>query len=323
MERREFLKRLFLITGGLILSGCISSARRTVTGFAVSSGKPSMPKRLLGKTGVKLSVIGLGGIVVMNETPEKAEKLVNESIEAGINYFDVAPSYGDAELKLGPALKPWRSKVFLACKTGQRDKNGAWEELQKSLQRLQTDHIDLYQLHGLITEKDVETTLGKNGAIEAFLQAKKEGIIQYVGFSAHSPKAALKAMQEFDFDTILYPVNFVTHFRSHFEEKVLFEAKKRNLGILALKAMAKQQWSKDADRKQHPKCWYQPIAEPELAELALYWTLAQGITAILPPADEQVYRNALRLAPKYRKLTEPEINKLKQIAEDLNPIFSA
>src|SRR5450830_1883729 len=138
MERREFLKRLFLITGGLMLSGYVSSAKRTAAGIKVLSGKPSMPKRLLGKTGVRLSVIGLGGIVVMNETPEKAEKLVNESIEAGINYFDVAPSYGDAELKLGSALKPWRSKVFLACKTERRDKNGAWEELQKSLQRLQT-----------------------------------------------------------------------------------------------------------------------------------------------------------------------------------------
>ena len=287
------------------------------------SEKISMPKRLLGKTGVKLSIIGLGGIVVMNETSEKAEKLVNKSIEAGINYFDVAPSYGDAELKLGPALKPWRSNIFLACKTGQRDKNGAWEELQKSLQRLQTKHIDLYQLHGLITEKDVETALGQNGAIEAFLQAKKEGIIKHIGFSAHSPKAALKAMREFDFDTVLYPINFVTHFQSHFEEEVLSEAKKRNLGILALKSMAKQRWSKDTDRKQHPKCWYQPIDEPELAELALYWTLAQGITAALPPGDEQVYRNALKFAPGYRKLTGPETNKLKQIAVDLNPIFSA
>jgi len=282
-----------------------------------------MPKRLLGKTGVRLSIIGLGGIVVMNEIPEKAEKLVHESIEAGINYFDVAPSYGDAELKLGPALKSWRNKVFLACKTGQRDKNSAWEELQKSLQRLQTKYINLYQLHGLTTEKDVETALGKDGAIEAFFQARKEGIIKYIGFSAHSPKAALKAMREFDFDTILYPINFVTHFRSHFEEEMLSEAKKRNLGILALKAMAKQQWSKDTDRKQHPKCWYQPIDEPELAKLALYWTLAQGITAVLPPADEQVYRNALKFAPEYRKLTKPETNKLKQIAADLNPIFSA
>ena len=87
--------------------------------------------------------------------------------------------------------------------------------------------------------------------------------------------------------------------------------------------MAKQRWSKETDREQHPKCWYQPIDEPELAELALYWTLAQGITAALPPGDEQVYRKALKLAPKYRKLTGPETNKLKQVAVDLNPIFSA
>lgn len=281
-----------------------------------------MPKRLLGRTGVKLSMIGLGGIVVMNERPGKVEKLVQESIEAGINYFDVAPSYGDAEVKLGPVLKPWRKEVFLACKTGQRDKNGAWEELQSSLRKLQTDRIDLYQLHGLMTEKDTETALGKGGAIEAFLRAKKEGIIKYIGFSTHFPKVALKAMREFDFDTLLYPINFVIHFQNHSEEAVLAEAKKRCLGVLALKAMAKQPWLKDADRKQHPKCWYQPIVEPELAELALYWALTQGITAALPPGDEQVYRNALKFALECRKLTETEIDKLKRIAAGLNPIFS-
>jgi len=136
-----------------------------------------MQKRVLGETGEKLSLIGMGGITVKDEPQEKADAMVRESIEAGVNYFDVAPTYGDAELKLGHALKPWRKNVFLACKTTQRDKNGAWNELKTSLNRLQTDRIDLYQLHGLVTKKESEEALGNNGAIEAFLRAKKEALI--------------------------------------------------------------------------------------------------------------------------------------------------
>lgn len=265
----------------------------------------------------------MGGITVKDEPQKKADELVRESIEAGVNYFDAAPTYGDAEVKLGNALKPWRNKIFLACKTTKRDKNGAWREFQNSLKRLQTDHIDLYQLHGLTSRDDAEKALGSNGAIEAFLLAKKEGLVKYIGFSAHSPEAALTCIREFSFNTVLYPVNFVTHFHSGFEEKVLQEAKNKGLGILALKAMAKQLWPHAADRKQHPKCWYQPIEEQELAKLALYWTLSQGITAALPPGDVEIYRNALKLAAGYRELTVDEIDKLKRTAADSIPVFSS
>lgn len=280
-------------------------------------------KRPLGRTGVKLSLIGMGGIVVMKEEQGEADELVAKSIEAGVNYFDVAPSYGDAELKLGNALKPWRNGVFLACKTTIRDSDGAWEQLRNSLKRLRTDRVDLYQLHGLVTVEDVETALSSGGAIEAFLRAKREGLIKYIGFSAHSPAAALKAMKEFDFDSILYPVNFTTHFRSGFEEAVLMEAGKKEMGILALKSMAKQLWPEEADRKQHPKCWYQPIDEPELAELALYWTLSQGVTAAVPPGDAGIYRTALKLAESYRRLSAEEMGRLQALAAGLTPVFSS
>jgi aryl-alcohol dehydrogenase-like predicted oxidoreductase len=214
------------------------------------NNQQKIPKRLLGKTGRKLSIIGFGGIVVANVTSLRAAGIVAEAVDKGINYFDVAPSYGDAELKLGPALKPFRSKCFLACKTGKRDKAGAKQELDNSLKNLKTDHLDLYQLHALIDiEKDVKAALAKDGAIQTFLEAKKQGIIDLIGFSAHSPQAALTAMREFDFDTILYPINFCCHFQGSFDQEVLAEAKKRNMGILALKAMAKQKWQNDEDRK--------------------------------------------------------------------------
>ncbi|MCE5341241.1 MAG: aldo/keto reductase [Planctomycetaceae bacterium] len=284
-----------------------------------------LPKRLLGQTGFKLSIIGMGGIVVMNSEPAHAAVIVQEAIEKGINYFDVAPSYGDAELKLGPALKPHRKNVFLACKTALRDRMGAKEELDNSLKHLETNHLELYQLHALTdVEKDVKRALSKDGAIQTFIEAKKAGIIRFIGFSAHSPQAALTAMREFDFDTILYPVNFCTHFRNKFEQAVLAEAKKRNMGILALKAMAKQKWDNDESpkRKAYSKCWYEPLDDPELAKLALNWTLSQRITAALPPGEEKLFRLAMELAPNYRTITAEQTSQLEKAAKDFQPIFT-
>ena len=212
-----------------------------------------MPKHVLGKTGQKLSIIGFGGIVVMNAKPEHAKKVVAEAVEKGINYFDVAPTYGDAELKLGPALKPFRNNCFLACKTTKRDKAGAKKDLDNSLKNLKTDYLDLYQLHAISdVENDVKVALGKDGAIQTFIEARKAGIIRYLGFSAHSNEAALMAMKEFDFDTILYPINFCTHYKGKFDQKVLAEAKKHNMGILALKSMALQKWHDQDKKRQFP-----------------------------------------------------------------------
>ena len=283
-----------------------------------------MPKQVLGKTGQKLSIIGLGGILVMNAEPEHAKKVVAEAVEKGINYFDVAPTYGDAELKLGPALEPFRDKCFLACKTIKRDKAGAKEELDNSLKNLRTDYLDLYQLHAITdVEKDVKAALGKNGAIQTFIEARKAGIIRYLGFSAHSDEAALMAMNEFDFDTILYPINFCTHYKGKFDQEVLVEAKKRKMGILALKAMARQKWKDQDKKKQYPKCWYEPITEQELARKALAWTLSQGATAILPPGDENLFRIAMNIGPSLAKIGKPQNTELKNLSAELDPLFKA
>jgi hypothetical protein len=123
-----------------------------------------LPKRPLGRTREKLSIIGLGGLVLANETQEAADALVREAVDHGINYFDVAPSYGNAEDRLGPALRPFRKDIFLACKTLKRDKMGAAEELERSLRKLETDYFDLYQLHALAKTEEVEQALGPNGA---------------------------------------------------------------------------------------------------------------------------------------------------------------
>jgi aryl-alcohol dehydrogenase-like predicted oxidoreductase len=288
----------------------------------VHTGQISLPQRLLGKTGLKVSIIGFGGIVVMGENPAHAGKVVAEAIEKGVNYFDVSPSYGDAELKLAPALKPFRKNIHLACKTGQRSRSGAADELKQSLKRLETDYLDVYQLHGLVdVEKDVKPALGKDGAIKTFIEAKKTGVIRNIGFSAHSPAAAITAMNEFDFDTIMFPVNFVTHFNSGLETQVLEQAARQNLGIIAIKAIAKQQLKPNAGSVRYPKCWYEPYDDHQTVELALNWTLSQNISLAIPSGEENLFRMCLGIAQHHRKLSESQVERLKEIASSLEPIF--
>lgn len=281
----------------------------------------SLKKRPLGKTGVMLSEIGMGGIVLMNETFEKAGKLVKQSIESGVNYFDVAPGYGDAEIKMGHALQPWRGSIFLACKTIQRDRKGAETELANSLERLKTGHIDLYQFHAVGNTGELEKIMCRDGALSAFIKAKKEGRIRYIGLSTHCPDTAIKALGEYDFDTILFPVNFALHFRWNFQAEVIEKAVRKGIGVLAIKALAKQKWPAASQRKSHPKCWYQPIDEQSLGKRALYWALSQKITSLLPPGDESLYLQALQLAQKYRELTRQETALLEEEAGGLNTIF--
>ena len=287
------------------------------------TGESSLPKRLLGKTGLKVSIIGMGGIVVMNESPAHCRQVIAEAIDKGVNYFDVAPSYGDAELKLGPALKPFRKGVHLACKTGQRSYSGAAAELKQSLKRLETDYLDVYQLHGLVdVEKDVKAALGSDGAIKAFVEAKKAGVIRNIGFSAHSPLVAITAMKEFEFDTIMFPVNFCIHFNSGLKTEVLALAKKLNMGIIGIKAVAKQKRQEKTNALSYPKCWYEPFDDPQIVELALYWTLSQDISLTIPAGEESLFRLSLKLAPHCKKLTEPQIKQLKAISSVVEPIFS-
>ncbi|MHB0946771.1 MAG: aldo/keto reductase [Sedimentisphaerales bacterium] len=283
----------------------------------------ALPKRPLGKTGFNVSIIGMGGIVVMNETNDHAGQVVSDAVEKGVNYFDVAPSYGDAELKLGPALKPFRKDVYLACKTGNRTYSGAMEELEKSLKNLQTDYFDVYQLHGLIdVEKDVKATLAKDGAIRAFVEAKKNGIIRNIGFSAHTPAAAITAMTEFEFDTVMFPVGFSTHFDGNFEGEVLALAARQNLGIIGIKAAARRKRQENAVKMPHQKCWYEPFYDPEIVELALNWALSQNISLTIPPCEENLFRLFLKFAPNCRKLTEAQLKRLETIASADEPIFT-
>lgn len=315
MHRRTFLMNTSAATIAACFPASLAGIQRTRDGGRLE-------RRSLGRTGESLSIVGFGGIVVMDATPEQASSRVSHAIERGVNYFDVAPSYGNAEERLGPALAPYRRNVFLACKTQKRDRAGATAELDSSLRLMQTDHFDLYQLHAVTTREDVERIFAGDGAIEAFEAARKAGKVRFLGFSAHSVEAALALMDRFAFDTILFPVNFATWHAGNFGPQVLETARRKQMGILALKAMARRPWPQGAT-KTHPKCWYEPLADAADARDGLRFTLSHPVTAAIPPGDETLFTMALDLAAGFTPLSPAEAETIKQKGLATTPLFHA
>jgi aryl-alcohol dehydrogenase-like predicted oxidoreductase len=293
---------------------------------SLTASAAPLPRRAY-RDGVDLSIIGFGGIVVMGYEQKEADRIVAAAWDRGVNYFDVAPSYGDgeAEIKLGPALEPYRKKAFLACKTTRRDAAGARQELEQSLRRLRTDHFDLYQFHAVSSMEDVEKILAPGGAAETFLKARQEGKVRYLGFSAHHAGAAVALIERFPVDSILFPVNFVCWHEGHFGPQMLAKAKEKNIARLALKGLAHTTWPKDlpAERRKYGKCWYEPLDEPEKARLALSWTLSQEITAAIPPGEKSLFDLALSIAASFRPLSSGQMEQVAALAKGKDPIFRA
>lgn len=283
-----------------------------------------LPRRPYGKDGITLPIIGFGGIIVMNETPKDAERFVGMAYDQGVNYFDVAPTYGNAEERLGPALEPYRDECFLACKTEKRGAAEARAALENSLKLARTDHFDLYQLHAITTDEDVDQAFGPGGVMEVFVEAKEQGLVRHLGFSAHSDKAAVRALDLYDFDSILFPLNCVTMIKGNFGHDALAKAEEKGASILALKGLAWGRWEATAQaRDDKPKAWYQPISDPNLARLSLTYTLDLPIASAIPPGDWESFELARSIAGSYTPLTDEELSTLKDRIQYAAPIFEA
>jgi aryl-alcohol dehydrogenase-like predicted oxidoreductase len=308
MDRREFL-----------------GAAAALTATAAYGWTTPLPRRPY-KNGIELSILALGGIVVCGLPQQEASRRVAQAYDRGVNYFDCAPSYfnGEAETKLGEALRPYRSKVFLAEKTTQRDAKGAREELERTLPRFHTDHVDLYQFHAVSSMDDVDKILAPGGAAETFLAARKEGKALHLGFSAHNAPAALRLMDELELDSVMFPVNVNAWENGGFGPQILGKAKSKGMARMALKALAFGLWPKgmkESDRK-YPKCWYEPIDDREMAGLALRFTLNQDVTAAVPPGDERIFDLAMELASApLPPLSADELAGIKTRIGALPPIF--
>jgi predicted aldo/keto reductase-like oxidoreductase len=313
MKRRIFIRNSALTT----LALTIPAIRSFGNNF---SAEYNLPRRVLGKTGEKLSVIGFGAIMLNDNPQDFANELVAKAYDLGVNYFDVAPNYGNAQEKLGPALKPYRKNCFLACKTHERTAEGAQKNLEDSLRKLETDHFDLYQLHALSSVEQVNQVFAPGGAMETVVKAKKEGKIKHVGFSAHSVDAALLAMKNYDFDSILFPINFACWNAGNFGPQVYAEAEKRGMGILALKAMALTPLEK-GEQKFDKNVWYRPIQDDDIMKMALKFTLSKNITAAVPPGKNTLFLKALEFMNEYKPISEEETGKLLSLSKNTKPIF--
>lgn len=285
-----------------------------------------IPKVPFGRHDDRISRLGFGGILVDQVPQETANDYVAEAFDRGINYFDVAPSYGEAQEKLGPALKPYRDRSFLACKTTQRERDAAIGEFYHSLETLQTDHFDLYQLHAITEKEDVERVFAPGGFMDFLVQAKEEGKVRYLGFSAHSHRAALLAMELYDFDSLLFPFNFLTWEQVGFGKEVLQKAEEKRMAKLALKAMAHRQWPEEISWDNRPwnKAWYQPIEDPKFVRYGLRFTLNLPTTAAIPPGHWELFQLALDAFESEKintPLTEEETEEFREFLGQGEPIF--
>lgn len=274
------------------------------------------------QAGVELSLVGFGGMILVGMNQQSADRVVAEAVEHGVNYFDVAPFYGEgeAERTLGEALLTRRNDLFLACKTLERSAEGVERELHHSLRELRTDHLDLYQFHAVSTMRDVEEIFALHGAMVRFLKAREEGKICFIGFTAHSVEAALSMLERFRFDSILFPVNFICYARGDFGPQVISRARELGVAVLAIKAMAHGPWRK-GETKAYPNCWYRPIDNRDLARSALRFTLSEEVASLIPPGDERLFRLALELVPELSPMDAAERAELLASAARLRPLL--
>ena len=279
-----------------------------------------MQKRTLGRTGEQVSIIGFGGIALMNTDSETAERLVRHAIEAGINYFDIAPAYGDSIDLLGPALEPYRDDIFLACKTAHRMKGLADEQLKESLEIMRTKHFDLYQIHAIDNMEDVETVCSPGGALETLIEAREKGLVKYLGFSAHCEEAAVELADRFDFDTVMLGINWPC-WQNGFGRAIAKKAVEKNMALVAIKTFAKRKWKDKDESKRAPSCWYCPVETYEEALLGLRFTLSHGVSVALTAGCEEVFDWACKAAQEFTPIEDDELNELIAKTEDFEAIF--
>ncbi len=280
-----------------------------------------MEKRRLGKTGHMSTVLALGGAAFWNVTPAEAEAGIALAIEHGINHIDVSPSYGKAELRLGPWLEKHRKDIFLACKTNKRSKTKAWEELKQSLERLRVDHFDLYQFHAVDDLETLYTVLGTEGALEAALEAKQQGLVRHIGITGHRPFTHVEALKRFDFDTVLFPLNRVlTAHPSDYTDctTLLKVVQQKDVGTIAIKAITKRPWEAQTHLYQ---TWYEPFDEQKEIDISLWYTLSQGITTCAMPGDLRLWPMVIDAAERFKLMSPQEQAEAMAQVMHYRPLF--
>ena len=284
-----------------------------------------METRRFGSTGHLSTVTILGAAAFGDVEQSEADDVMEQVVRAGVNHIDVAPSYGNAELRLGPWLARERERFFLGCKTMERSKHGAASELRRSLKRLQVDNFDLFQIHAITSLSELDEVTRPGGALEALIEAQKVGLISFVGITGHgidSPAVFIEALRRYDFDSVMFPLNSVQYanprYRQHAEE-LIRQCRTHDIGVMIIKSIAKAPWGQRA--KTH-STWYQPMNEIGQIQRAVDFVLSQDITGLCTAADTRVLPLVLQACENFTHMTEHEQETLiRTAAENYEPLF--
>ena len=265
-----------------------------------------MKTRKLGNTGYVVSAVSYGGIVSAahygktvypGDGQAASDGWVSWAIDQGVNYFDVAPTYGDAQLMLGNSLAPYRKNVYLACKTEARTRREAEALMEDSRRLLRTDYFDVYQMHALSTMRDIDTAFGPGGVMELMRDMKEKGVARRLGITAHSEAVALKALELYDFDTVLFPFNWHMHMAHGMGGTLARVAKEKGVGLLCMKSMIDRAWTEgERYASKYPTSWCKPIdadEEPALLLAAMKYALSLGVDTLVPPGNFDHFRFAV------------------------------
>ncbi len=284
-----------------------------------------MKKRRFGRTNHESTLAIFGAAAFYEISQKQADQTMELVIASGINHIDVAPGYGQAEERLGPWMETERDRFFLGCKTMQRTKETAHDELRHSLDLLRTASFDLYQFHAVCNMADLDLITSTGGALEAVLRAREEGLLKYIGITGHGlevPAVLLEALRRFDFDSVLFPINFILYsdpdYRQRAEE-LLAQCANRDIGTLIIKSIARGPWG---EKQKTNTTWYQPFTEKEWIQKGINFALSQPITGICTAGDVSLLPAILDAWENFTKLSALEQSELISRASDFEPLFN-
>ena len=237
-----------------------------------------IPRLAFGRTGHMSTRALFGAAALAQVTQAEADQTLELLLEQGINHIDTAASYGDAELRIGPWMAKHRQDFFLATKSEKRTYAGAMEELHRSLERLQVDYVDLWQMHFLIEEDDWQTAMGPGGALEAFIEAKESGLARFLGVTGHEIRVTdfhQRSLERFDFDSVLLPYNPVLMKNPVYAEgfeNLMAVCQQRNVAVQTIKSLSRGPWK---DKEPNRATWYEPFEEQVHIDAVVHWVLSR------------------------------------------------
>lgn len=283
-----------------------------------------IPLAPFGRTGHLSSRTLFGAAAFWNVTQAEANAALELILERGVNHIDTAASYGESEVRLGPWLKHHRDQFFLATKTEERTRQGARESLHRSLDRLHTDHVDLFQIHNVGDPKEWEAALGPGGALEAFIEAKAQGLTRFIGITGHGLEIAAlhrRALERFDFDSVLLPYSYIMLQNPQYAADVnalLAVCAERHVAVQAIKSITRAPWH---DRPHTRTTWYEPLEDQRALDRAVHWVLGNPIVFLNTAGDIHVLPKILDAAERFAaRPTDQEMDEI--LAEQaMEPLF--